>query len=89
MPLAPPELSAKVAAIWRHESQKDAALFPGADPREFWQRAADRNRATAAAYDALGLPEYEGLEAFRRYYPAAPGGGFVPPAAALAGGGRA
>ncbi len=31
-------------AIFRHESQKDRALFPGADPREFWQRARDRNR---------------------------------------------
>jgi hypothetical protein len=31
--------------------QKDRALFPVADPREFWQRAQDRNRATAALYD--------------------------------------
>ena len=33
----------QVDAIFRHESQKDRALFPGADPREFWQRAEDRN----------------------------------------------
>lgn len=39
--------------------QKDRALFPGADPREFWQRSQDRNRATAALYDRLGLAEYE------------------------------
>ena len=41
----------KVDAIFKHQSQKDRALFPGADPREFWQRALDRNRATAALYD--------------------------------------
>ena len=33
----------QIDAIFRHESQKDRALFPGADPREFWQRARDRN----------------------------------------------
>ena len=33
----------QIDAIFRHESQKDRALFPGADPREFWQRAKDRN----------------------------------------------
>ena len=40
-------------------------MFPGPyDSREFWQRAEDRNMATAATYDALGLPEYHALEAF-------------------------
>ena len=34
----------QIDAIFRHESQKDRALFPGADPREFWQRAKDRNK---------------------------------------------
>lgn len=34
----------QIDAIFRHESQKDRALFPGADPREFWQRARDRNK---------------------------------------------
>ena len=33
----------QIDAIFRHESQKDRPLFPGADPREFWQRAKDRN----------------------------------------------
>ena len=37
----------QVDAIFRHESQKDRALFLGADPREFWQRARDRNRVRA------------------------------------------
>lgn len=36
----------QVEAIVRHESQKDRPLFPGADDREFWQRAGDRNKVT-------------------------------------------
>ena len=64
VPLSPDELSRKIDAIHRHESQKDKALFPGDDEREFWQRAEDRNRATARLYDQLGLAEYEAIEAF-------------------------
>lgn len=65
VPISPDELYAKRHAIFRHESQKDRAMFPGPyDAREFWQRAEDRNRGTAAAYDKLGLPEYQGIEAF-------------------------
>ena len=49
-------------------SQKDSALFPGPDdPREFWQRAEDRNRHTAALYNQIGLPEYFALEGFVRW----------------------
>jgi len=43
VPLTPAQLQHKIAAIFRHQSQKDPAMFPGADPREFWQRARDRN----------------------------------------------
>lgn len=64
VPISPGELDRKRHAIFKHESQKDAALFPGADPREFWQRAEDRNRDTARIYDGLGLAEYEAIEAF-------------------------
>jgi glucosamine-6-phosphate deaminase len=64
VPLSPEELIRKKRAIFKHESQKDRPLFPGADQREFWQRAEVRNRATAVLYDKLGLPEYEGIEAF-------------------------
>jgi len=67
VPLSPRELLRKRTAIFKHESQKDRALFPGPDPREFWQRAEDRNHATAALYDALGLAEYEGIEGFVRW----------------------
>ena len=64
VPLSPLELLRKRVAIFKHESQKDKALFPGPDPREFWQRAEDRNRATALLYDQLGLAEYEAIEGF-------------------------
>jgi len=64
VPLSPAELRRKINAIFAHESQKDKALFPGTDMREFWQRAEARNRATAKLYDGLGLAEYEAIEAF-------------------------
>ena len=47
VPLSPTRLPAKRAAIFKHESQKDRALFPGPDMREFWQRAEARNAETA------------------------------------------
>ncbi|MEM7624692.1 MAG: glucosamine-6-phosphate deaminase [Planctomycetota bacterium] len=64
VPLSPSELLRKRKAIFKHESQKDRALFPGIDEREFWQRAEDRNKATAKVYDQLGLAEYEAIEGF-------------------------
>jgi glucosamine-6-phosphate deaminase len=67
VPLSPDELERKRMAIFKHESQKDKALFPGNDPREFWQRAEDRNRATAQLYDQLGLAEYEAIEGFVKW----------------------
>ena len=67
VPLSPDEVLKKRRAIFKHQSQKDSAVFPGNDMREFWQRAEDRNRETAEAYDRLGLAEYEAMEAFRRY----------------------
>ena len=68
VPLSPDELLRKRRAIFKHQSQKDRPLFPGTDSREFWQRAEERNRGTAKTYDALGLPEYEAIEAFKRWY---------------------
>ncbi|TGD78034.1 glucosamine-6-phosphate deaminase [Hymenobacter wooponensis] len=68
VPLSPQELVRKRRAIFKHQSQKDRPLFPGADQREFWQRAEDRNRTTAQLYDLLGLPEYEAIEAFVRWH---------------------
>ncbi len=67
VPLCPLDLQRKRKAIFMHESQKDAALFPGADPREFWQRAEERNKSTADKYNRVGLPEYFAIEAFVRW----------------------
>ncbi len=65
VPLSQEELRAKIQAIFKHQSQKDTAPFPGAhDDREFWQRVEARNLETAARADRLGLPEYYAMEAF-------------------------
>ena len=69
VPLSPDEVDRKRIAIFKHESQKDRALFPGSDVREFWKRAEDRNRETAELYDQLGLAEYEAMEGFVRWNP--------------------
>jgi len=69
VPLSPQEVLRRRRAIFRHETQKDQALFLGDDRREFWQRTEDRSRQLAQAYNALGLAEYEAIEAFRRYAP--------------------
>lgn len=69
VPISPTELSRKREAILRHQSQKEGAMFMGEDDREFWERAEQRNRATAQLYDNLGMAEYEAMEAFVKYYP--------------------
>jgi glucosamine-6-phosphate deaminase len=69
VPISPGDLERKKLAIFRHQSQKDRAMFPGGiDRREFWQRAEDRNRHTAQVYDQLGLPEFYALEGFVRWH---------------------
>ena len=50
-------------------SQKDQALFPGDDWREFWQRRENRCRHLAEPCNQPGLAEYEAIEAFKRYAP--------------------
>lgn len=67
VPISPEELLRKRRGIFKHQSQKDAPMFPGADPREFWQRAEDRNRFTAKRYNDLGMAEYEAVEAFVKW----------------------
>jgi glucosamine-6-phosphate deaminase len=67
VPLSPGELRQKRYAIYEHESQKDDAVFPGSDPRQFWQRAEDRNKGTAERYNKTGLPEFYAIEGFIRW----------------------
>ena len=69
VPISPEELRQKRNAILKHQSQAESAPFLGDDERLFWQRAEDRNRATAEMYNKLGLASYEALEAFVQYIP--------------------
>ncbi len=64
VPLSQEELSVKIQAIFKHQSQKDSAPFPGLDEREFWQRVEARNKETAERLDRLGLAEYFAMEAY-------------------------
>ncbi len=64
VPLSQEELTLKIQAIFKHQSQKDSAPFPGQDEREFWQRVEQRNKATSAQLDRLGLAEYFAMEAY-------------------------
>lgn len=66
VPFSPEEKIKKRHAIFRHLSQKDIVPFPGADKREFWQRAEERTEATARQYDKLGMAEYQAIEVFVR-----------------------
>lgn len=67
VPISPAELAIKRKAIYKHGSQNNGPAFPGDDPREFWQRAEDRNRNTADIYNKLGMAEYEAMEVFAKY----------------------
>ncbi len=64
VPMSQEELRLKIQAIFKHQSQKDSAPFPGQDDREFWQRVDARNKDTAALLDRLGLAEYFAMEAY-------------------------
>ena len=64
VPLSEEELRLKILAIFKHESQKDKALFPGPEDREFWQRVEDRNKGLAVILERLGLPAYYAIETY-------------------------
>ena len=67
VPMSPDQVLKKRNGIFKHQSQKDGVVFQGSDSREFWQRAEDRNAATAELYNQLGLAEYAAMEAFVRW----------------------
>lgn len=67
VPMSPDQVLQKRKGIFKHQSQKDGVVFQGADSREFWQRAEDRNKETADLYDQLGLSHYAAMEAFVRW----------------------
>ncbi|QWX82799.1 glucosamine-6-phosphate deaminase [Cellulophaga sp. HaHaR_3_176] len=67
IPMGPDQVLQKRKGIFKHQSQKDGVVFQGADSREFWQRAEDRNKETADVYHQLGLSHYAAMEAFVRW----------------------
>ena len=67
VPMSPDQVLKKRSGIFKHQSQKDGVVFQGADSREFWKRAEERNKATADLYNKLGLAEYAAMEAFVRW----------------------
>ncbi len=69
VPLSPGDVLRKRQSVLRHQSQRDRAMFPGEDAREFWQRAEERNSSLAQRLDKLGLAQYAALEAFVRWNP--------------------
>ena len=64
LPMSENEMIGKLEAIFKHQSQKDRAMFPGPDEREFWQRVKDRNTEIARRFYRLGLPFYHAMEAY-------------------------
>jgi glucosamine-6-phosphate deaminase len=67
VPMSPDQVLKKRYGIFIHQSQKDMVPFQGSDSREFWQRAEERNAATANLYAQLGLTQYAAIEAFVRW----------------------
>jgi glucosamine-6-phosphate deaminase len=67
IPMSPEQVMKKRFGIFIHQSQKDMVPFQGSDSREFWQRAEERNAATADLYGKLGLTQYAAMEAFVRW----------------------
>ncbi|MFT3901765.1 MAG: glucosamine-6-phosphate deaminase [Niabella sp.] len=68
IPMSPAQVIKKRFSIFIHQSQKDMVPFQGSDNREFWQRAEERNAATAKLYADLGLTHYAAMEAFVRWH---------------------
>ncbi len=67
IPMSPDQVMKKRYGIFIHQSQKDSVPFQGSDNREFWQRAEERNAATANIYAALGMTKYAAIEAFVKW----------------------
>ncbi|MBI5380890.1 MAG: glucosamine-6-phosphate deaminase [Opitutae bacterium] len=68
VPLSPRELSWKIQAIYHHKSQRSQIPSVTEGRHESWQQAEHHNQTIARHYDALGLAEYEAIEAFQRWH---------------------
>ena len=65
VPLSPSQLARKVQAVYQHKSQRGQTPATGSGLHEAWQQAEAAACELARTYDALGLAEYEAIEAFR------------------------
>jgi glucosamine-6-phosphate deaminase len=65
VPLSPRELTQKIQAVYQHKSQRSQSPMLAQGLHELWQQAEHHNQAIAKLYDALGLAEYEAIEAFQ------------------------
>ena len=64
VPLSPKELTNKLQAVYKHQSQRSQTVSGKEDP---WQQVEKLNSNTAKVYDDLGLAEYEAIETFKRW----------------------
>ncbi|GHB92119.1 glucosamine-6-phosphate deaminase [Cerasicoccus arenae] len=67
VPLSPDELDFKIKGIYQHQTQRSQSPGGSKQDANSWNLASALNRATAQAYDALGLAEYEAIEGFKRF----------------------
>jgi glucosamine-6-phosphate deaminase len=67
VPMSPDQLHQKAQAIYQHKTQRSQMPGPSQASQEVWSLAESSNRELARQYDALGLAEYEAIEAFARW----------------------
>ena len=66
VPLSPEELLKRRRAIFKHQSQKDSAVFPGNDARGSSGCVQRPQPIPGRIYNQLGLANTEAMEAFVR-----------------------
>jgi len=66
VPLSPDELHLKTEASFQYRSQRRQFPLQDTAHKEIWQQSDELNRATAQAYDSVGMAEYEAIEGFKR-----------------------
>lgn len=67
VPLSPDELNLKVEASFQYRSQRRQFPLRDSAHQEIWQQTDELNRNTAGSYDAVGMAEYEAIEAFKKF----------------------
>jgi glucosamine-6-phosphate deaminase len=67
VPMSPDQLDQKLQAIYQHKTQRSQTPLRANGAAESWSEAEHAARSLAQTYDALGLAEYEAIEAFARW----------------------